>query len=66
MTAFLLALIPSIGVSLLFWLAIRAIVHADRAERSAAEIADAQRTDPSEQARKIDDGADDGMGENRS
>ena len=33
--AFLIAVIPSAGVLFLFWLAIRAIVEADRRERSA-------------------------------
>jgi threonine/homoserine/homoserine lactone efflux protein len=32
---FLIAVIPSIGVLFLFWLAIRAILEADRRERSA-------------------------------
>jgi threonine/homoserine/homoserine lactone efflux protein len=34
-TSFLIAVIPSIGVLFLFWLAIRAILEADRRERSA-------------------------------
>jgi hypothetical protein len=29
------ALVPSLGVGLLFWLAMRAIIRADRAERAA-------------------------------
>jgi len=32
---FLLAIIPSIGVLFLFWLAIRAVIGADRGERAA-------------------------------
>jgi hypothetical protein len=45
----LAALIPSIGVGLLFWFAMRAVVNADRTERQAlarmdaAERAAAQR-----------------------
>ena len=49
----LAALLPSIGVGLLFWFAIRALVNADRTERQAmarmdaaerqAEVAAAQR-----------------------
>lgn len=51
----LAALLPSIGVGLLFWFAIRALVNADRTERQAlarmdaaerqAEVAAAQRID---------------------
>jgi threonine/homoserine/homoserine lactone efflux protein len=41
---FLMAVIPSIGVLFLFWLAIRAILEADRRERSAqARIEAAER-----------------------
>jgi threonine/homoserine/homoserine lactone efflux protein len=41
---FLIAVIPSIGVLFLFWLAIRAIIEADRRERSAqARIEAAER-----------------------
>ncbi|MBD8079114.1 hypothetical protein [Cellulosimicrobium arenosum] len=36
------ALVPSIGVGLLFWLAMRAIVRADRNERAALARLDAQ------------------------
>lgn len=32
---FLLALVPSVGVLFLFWLAVRALVQADRRERAA-------------------------------
>lgn len=35
------ALVPSIGVGLLFWFAIRAILRADRAERKAERDVDA-------------------------
>lgn len=31
----LVALVPSIGVGLLFWFALRAMIHADRRERAA-------------------------------
>jgi len=41
---FLMAVIPSVGVLFLFWLAIRAILEADRRERSAqARIEAAER-----------------------
>jgi threonine/homoserine/homoserine lactone efflux protein len=45
-TQFLAALVPSAGVLFLFWLGIRALVEADRRERSAqARIeADARRS----------------------
>lgn len=38
----LAALLPSIGVGLLFWLVIRSIVQADRRERAAMARLDAQ------------------------
>lgn len=38
----LAALIPSIGVGLVFWLVIRALVNADRTERAALARLDAQ------------------------
>ena len=38
----LAALLPSIGVGLLFWFAIRALVNADRTERQALARMDAQ------------------------
>jgi threonine/homoserine/homoserine lactone efflux protein len=34
-TAFLVALVPSIGVLFIFWIGIRALVQADRRERAA-------------------------------
>jgi hypothetical protein len=34
-TAFLIALVPSVGVLLIFWVGIRALVQADRRERAA-------------------------------
>ncbi|GIG23071.1 hypothetical protein Cch01nite_37950 [Cellulomonas chitinilytica] len=37
----LAAIIPSVGVGLLFWLAIRALVNADRTERQALARMDA-------------------------
>jgi hypothetical protein len=43
----LAALVPSVGVGLLFWLAIRSIVQADRRERMALARLDA------EEARRI-------------
>ncbi|BDZ42614.1 hypothetical protein GCM10025865_19130 [Paraoerskovia sediminicola] len=36
------ALIPSIGVGLLFWLAMRAVIRADRTERAAMARMDAE------------------------
>ncbi|MBD5786693.1 hypothetical protein IF650_10930 [Cellulosimicrobium terreum] len=36
------ALVPSIGVGVLFWLAMRAIVRADRNERAALDRLDAE------------------------
>lgn len=38
----LAALIPSLGVGVLFWLAIRALLNADRTERAALARMDAQ------------------------
>lgn len=38
----LAALIPSIGVGLLFWYVMRAVVNADRAERQALAQMDAE------------------------
>jgi len=43
--AALAALIPSIGVGLLFWLAMRKIVRADRNERLALERLEAEERD---------------------
>lgn len=38
----LAALVPSIGVGLIFWFAMRAIIHADRRERAAIAALDRQ------------------------
>ncbi len=38
-------LVPSIGVGLLFWYVMRAVVRADRNERAALAQIDAQRND---------------------
>jgi len=38
----LAAVIPSVGVGLLFWLAIRSLVNADRTERAALARMDAR------------------------
>ena len=38
----LAALVPSVGVGLLFWLALRSIIQADRRERIALARLDAQ------------------------
>jgi threonine/homoserine/homoserine lactone efflux protein len=44
MAQFLMAVAPTVGVLFLFWLAIRAIIEADRRERSAqARIEAAER-----------------------
>jgi hypothetical protein len=40
--AIIAGLIPSVGVGLLFWFAMRKIVRADRNERAALERLDAQ------------------------
>lgn len=38
------AVVPSLGVGLIFWFAIRAIIHADRRERAAiAQIEDGRQ-----------------------
>ena len=48
MLPFLTAVIPSLGVLLIFWVAIRALVQADRRERSAqARIEAAERRENS-------------------
>lgn len=39
------AVVPSIGVGLLFWLAMRSLVNADRTERAAVARMDAQERD---------------------
>ncbi|MBD7917333.1 hypothetical protein H9657_03445 [Cellulomonas sp. Sa3CUA2] len=48
--AVLAALLPSVGVGLIFWYGMRAIINADRAERQALARmdADAVRTDVEE------------------
>lgn len=42
-TAIVAGVVPSIGVGLLFWLAMRAIIHADRNERNALAELDRQQ-----------------------
>ncbi|MDC7123557.1 hypothetical protein OMK64_18660 [Cellulomonas fimi] len=42
LTAALAAILPSIGVGLIFWFAIRALVNADRTERQALARMDAE------------------------
>ncbi len=55
----LAALLPSIGVGLIFWLAIRSLVNADRTERAAlarmdaAEAAAARQSNDTEKAPEI-------------
>ena len=41
--AFLIALLPSVGVLLIFWIGIRALLAADRRERAAQARFEAQR-----------------------
>jgi threonine/homoserine/homoserine lactone efflux protein len=51
MLAFIGAVIPTVGVSFLFWLGIRAMLQADRRERAAmaaADTAERLRSEPSE------------------
>lgn len=42
--AVLAALLPSVGVGLIFWFAMRAIIHADRSERQALARMEADGT----------------------
>lgn len=52
----LAALIPSVGVGLVFWLVIRALVNADRTERAALarmDAEDAARADNRENSSEI-------------
>ena len=44
------ALVPSIGVGLLFWLAMRSLVNADRTERAAIARMDAREREERTQA----------------
>ncbi|GAA1730468.1 hypothetical protein GCM10009809_27520 [Isoptericola hypogeus] len=48
--AVLAALIPSVGVGLLFWLAMRKIVRADRNERLALDRMDAEEREQADGA----------------
>jgi hypothetical protein len=51
----LAALLPSVGVGLIFWLVIRALVNADRSERAALARMDAEdaRADKPENSPEI-------------
>ena len=51
----LAALLPSVGVGLIFWLVIRALVNADRSERAALARMDAEdaRADKPENSTEI-------------
>lgn len=42
------ALLPSIGVGLVFWFVMRAVIHADRRERQAVARLEAQERRPHE------------------
>jgi len=44
--AVLAALLPSVGVGLIFWFAMRAIVNADRSERQAVARMEAENEGP--------------------
>ena len=44
--AVLAALLPSIGVGLIFWFAMRAIINADRSERQALARMEAENDEP--------------------
>jgi hypothetical protein len=44
------ALLPSLGVGLLFWIAVRAMVNADRRERQAMAALEKQRRKGAEEA----------------
>jgi hypothetical protein len=49
------ALVPSVGVGLLFWFAVRAMINADRRERAALarlELAEREQADSPEMPRK--------------
>jgi predicted permease len=48
--AIVAGLVPSVGVGLLFWLAMRKIVRADRNEREALERLEAERDGASQSA----------------
>ncbi|MGN8245107.1 hypothetical protein ACTHAM_002221 [Cellulomonas soli] len=61
--AALAAVLPSIGVGLLFWYAMRAVVNADRTERAALARMDAEER---LQARPADAVRDDGVKKNDS
>lgn len=52
----LAALLPSIGVGLLFWFAIRALVNADRTERQALARMDAAERQAEVAANKEESG----------
>ncbi|WP_448059023.1 hypothetical protein [Cellulomonas hominis] len=52
----LAAVVPSLGVGILFWLAIRALVNADRTERAALARMDARdRRAAAEDNRAVDE-----------
>ncbi len=59
MLEFVAALIPSVGVGLLFWFAVRAMISADRRERAAVvELERMERMDRSEKSPDADSGID--------
>ncbi len=49
--AVLAALLPSVGVGLIFWFAMRAIINADRSERQALARMDTENDEPAAGAR---------------
>lgn len=49
------ALVPSIGVGLLFWFVIRAVIHADRNERAALAAAEREERERVRAQNRTDD-----------
>jgi len=51
----LAALLPSVGVGVIFWIAIRALVNADRTERAALARMDREDADRANEAQKVEE-----------